>query len=1111
MSYLDQSDVYRRKNSIEVYAYITAHSTHTQLLLHEILARHKEANVSTLKLFILDSKSLKLYYRALEKVIAQVATDLEMREIMLDSITEVDDDDNKIAFKGHVENLPDESIRTSFYAMVLSGIYSVCSYFRNTTERITNAGIDVGREIAIEAVRTIGHTARTFVTVIGDLIPIAVVTLLSSGGNALLTLMTSVLELISIEQILFYIAMWYLSGQVIPWLTRTFQATLRNIGQRAIRNIIGDNNIARIYDRLQPPEELPYIGRYRLADELEEIEVDVDAIEFRYIEQINNALIPGQQLRLEHIEAFEEEIADDILVHVDLPPMMNLNGIDIEMYVGQAVDDGVGLGFGNEDVELGMLEEGVELEEALLLEEALPLVLEEALPLVDAFLAITATVGTIFTIAFVFGFVIYEMIQSHQHRLLVIAEISRQNSVYEDHITHLFKLLALDVKEYKFPYMSGQFVYGFAGLKKEIYTWSQKDIMGEVFLNYMMWRVGQTLKHGIIFTSPSIQEAIDFCNKLWMKYISPGVPFLVFDLDSNYMDFPSEIYRDYKGTKRLPNPTDYKVFISSYTLIIQDRTTRNQQACIGELEVWMKNVHKRAPLANGLLYNSKKSWSNEVARSVTIQHASSIEEFQSKPDFIDQNTISYLKKFVSLPKLPKMDRDKMKHYEIVEKQVDISKVFRLTTSAYTFSQIGLSNVTENVTKELFHAVQLPDCAVYVSGTRMILSIPENKIVVIGPPYINYTIPSFQVATIQQGGTMLEYIVSRDMMWSPSPYTVLHFQHYVITADEHGLVEWRDIDKHTFTESLFVENPFMWVKYAFDHPDRWGMVPNTTHQVDRVNDIQHLLQLIQAIEVPTDFEAIRINYNYGEISRIEEEDNSIVIDKTPYFEFNMSNWNISQYFFGPIHLIELTISGIVMLFQKPGKDIISNKVIILGLGSALSSIIPITTVFMMSMQDASFHRTTIPVKLRIGSIMSVMYTLSTTIPSAIMSLPSKTMYIVKSPIGVFLYDNSFKLTSGIMKVMVRYPKSTAVIAYVFSSSTRREDAAIVGTALLAITDTAVHGGAELVDYVVHTGESVVHKVNEIFGQAMSGYMILTIIGLAISFEMDRRKRAPKRKR
>ena len=122
-----------------------------------------------------------------------------------------------------------------------------------------------------------------------------------------------------------------------------------------------------------------------------------------------------------------------------------------------------------------------------------------------------------------------------------------------------------------------------------------------------------------------------------------------------------------------------------------------------------------------------------------------------------------------------------------------------------------------------------------------------------------------------------------------------------------------------------------------------------------------------------------------------------------------------------------------------------------------------------------------------------------------------MYIVKSPIGVFLYDNSFKLTSGIMKVMVRYPKSTAVIAYVFSSSTRREDAIILTTALIDIADTAVHGGAELVEYVVHTGESVVHKVNEIFGQAMSGYMILTIIGLAISFEMDRRKRAPKRKR
>jgi hypothetical protein len=100
----------------------------------------------------------------------------------------------------------------------------------------------------------------------------------------------------------------------------------------------------------------------------------------------------------------------------------------------------------------------------------------------------------------------------------------------------------------------------------------------------------------------------------------------------------------------------------------------------------------------------------------------------------------------------------------------------------------------------------------------------------------------------------------------------------------------------------------------------------------------------------------------------------------------------------------------MLFQKA--DITSNKFIMLGAGSALS-IIPLTTIFVMSMQDVSFHRTTIPVKLRISSIMTVLYSISTTIPSAIMSLPSKTMYIVKSPIGLFLYDNSFKLTSGII--------------------------------------------------------------------------------------------------
>jgi hypothetical protein len=47
----------------------------------------------------------------------------------------------------------------------------------------------------------------------------------------------------------------------------------------------------------------------------------------------------------------------------------------------------------------------------------------------------------------------------------------------------------------------------------EIYTWTQKDFMGSMSENYMMWRVDQTLKHGVVFTNPTIFE----------KYISPGV------------------------------------------------------------------------------------------------------------------------------------------------------------------------------------------------------------------------------------------------------------------------------------------------------------------------------------------------------------------------------------------------------------------------------------------------------------------------------------------------------------------------------------------------------------------------------------------------------------
>ncbi len=81
-----------------------------------------------------------------------------------------------------------------------------------------------------------------------------------------------------------------------------------------------------------------------------------------------------------------------------------------------------------------------------------------------------------------------------------------------------------------------------------------------------------------------------------------------------------------------------------------------------------------------------------------------------------------------------------------------------------------------------------------------------------------------------------------------------------------------------------------------------------------------------------------------------------------------------------------------------------------------------------------------------------------------------------------------------------------IAYVFSSSTRREDAALITTALLDLANTTIHGlaeGAELLEYVVHGGACSTRSQRAI-GTAMSGYMMLTIIGLAISFEMDRQK-------
>jgi hypothetical protein len=456
-----------------------------------------------------------------------------------------------------------------------------------------------------------------------------------------------------------------------------------------------------------------------LPDEIEFVEeVDVNAIEFRYIEQINDALIPGQQLRLEYIEPFEEEMGEGLLVHVpnvNLPQLINLNDIDIEMYVG---DDGMGLGFDDNEPMPEIYEHPNVQYHAL--EEV-----EEALPIPETGMAVTEILGSVFTVAFTIGFVIYGMEQSHHERVVIMNEIDRQNAIYEDHIAYLFK--TLNVTQFNFPNRSGSFKHGFNDMHTEIYTWTQRDFMGSMFLSYMMWRVDQTLKHGIIFTSPSIQQAIDFCNKLWMKYISPGVPLQIWDLDQQYIMFPYSVLKDYKGTTKIsPDiaymPMSLHTFLTSYELIMQDRLTRNQTAYETELGIWIRESHKRAPLANGLLDNAKRSWSNTVARSIAIREASSIEEFAVKPAFIDQNTISYLKQFVELPKIH-MDRDHMRQFEIVEKPFDINKVFRLSTAAYTFTQIAPQ--ISNNTKELFHAVQLPDCAIYVISYNCIVPILYN--------------------------------------------------------------------------------------------------------------------------------------------------------------------------------------------------------------------------------------------------------------------------------------------------------------------------------------------------------------------------------------------------
>jgi hypothetical protein len=86
-----------------------------------------------------------------------------------------------------------------------------------------------------------------------------------------------------------------------------------------------------------------------------------------------------------------------------------------------------------------------------------------------------------------------------------------------------------------------------------------------------------------------------------------------------------------------------------------------------------------------------------------------------------QKTAAFLTQCIALPKTH-IGRDKMRQFELADKPVDLSTLFRLTTSAYTC----VPSIAPRVpTKELFHAVQMPDYAVYASENRLLI---QNKIV-----------------------------------------------------------------------------------------------------------------------------------------------------------------------------------------------------------------------------------------------------------------------------------------------------------------------------------------------------------------------------------------------
>ncbi len=126
------------------------------------------------------------------------------------------------------------------------------------------------------------------------------------------------------------------------------------------------------------------------------------------------------------------------------------------------------------------------------------------------------------------------MEQSRHEQVVIMNEINRQNAIYEDHIAALF--ITLNVTQFNFPYRSGSFKYGNIHMDSKGHHGVHVSQLYDV-------ESGSDFK-----TWYNIHQPIDFCKKLWMKYISPGVPFQIWDLDQQYIMFPYNVVKEYKET-----------------------------------------------------------------------------------------------------------------------------------------------------------------------------------------------------------------------------------------------------------------------------------------------------------------------------------------------------------------------------------------------------------------------------------------------------------------------------------------------------------------------------------------------------------------------------------